>query len=233
MPDRLRVLVADDELLARRRLLRLLGAMPDIEIAGECDSGEAVLARMSSGDIDVLLLDIQMPGLTGIEALQLLPDATPVIFCTAHPDHALAAFDAGAVDYVLKPVEAPRLRRALDRVRPRTTRPELDRLPVPTAKGIVLLDPSQITHVVLDGELVTIFSTQGELLSDLGLTELHDRLPRDTFERVHRRALVNLAAVVRLEPTDSGGYLARMRSGHAVEVSRQAARALRRRLGLR
>ena len=70
-------------------------------------------------------------------------------------------------------------------------------------------------------------------MSDLGLTELHDRLPRDTFERVHRRALVNLAAVVRLEPTDTGGYLARMRSGHAVEVSRQAARALRRRLGLR
>jgi two-component system LytT family response regulator len=97
----------------------------------------------------------------------------------------------------------------------------------------VLLDPAQVSHVVLDGELVTIFSAQGEYLSDLGLGELHERLPHDRFERVHRRALVNLAEVVRLDPNDSGGYVARMRSGHAVEVSRQAARALRRRLGLR
>jgi two-component system LytT family response regulator len=123
MAERLRVLVADDELLARRRLLRLLGAMPDVEIAGECDSGEAVLARVRDGNVDVVLLDIQMPGLSGIEALQLMPaDGPTIVFCTAHPDHALDAFDAGAIDYVLKPVEAPRLRRALERARGRDAR---------------------------------------------------------------------------------------------------------------
>jgi two-component system LytT family response regulator len=246
MASRLRVLVADDELLARRRLVRLIGAMPDIALAGECDSGEAVLARVRDGDVDVVLLDIHMPGLSGLEALQLMPaDGPTIVFCTAHPDHALAAFDAGAIDYVLKPVEAPRLRRALERARDRDARRRyveestrqheapLQRLAVTTAKGIVLLDPAEVSHVVLDGELVTIVATQGEFLSDLGLGELHDRLPKDRFERVHRRALVNLAQVVRLDPTESGGYVARMRSGHAVEVSRQAARALRRRLGLR
>jgi two-component system LytT family response regulator len=246
MANRLRVLVADDELLARRRLLRLLGAMPDVAIAGECDSGEAVLARVREGDVDVVLLDIQMPGLSGIEALQLMPaDGPTIVFCTAHPDHALAAYDAGAIDYVLKPVEAPRLRRALERAQSRDVRRRpveesapvreapLQRLAVSTAKGIVLLDPAEVSHVVLDGELVTIYSAQGEYLSDLSLGELHERLPGDRFERVHRRALVNLAEVVRLDPTESGGYVARLRSGHTVEVSRQAARALRRRLGLR
>jgi two-component system LytT family response regulator len=247
MADRLRVLVADDELLARRRLVRLLGAMPDVTIAGECDSGEAVLARVGEGDVDVVLLDIQMPGLSGIEALQLMPaDGPTIVFCTAHPDHALTAYDAGAIDYVLKPVEAPRLRRALERARSRDARRRrpveestpardapLQRLAVSTAKGIVLLDPAEVSHAVLDGELVKIYSAQGEYLSDLSLGELHERLPGDRFERVHRRALVNFAEVVRLDPTDSGGYVARLRSGHAVEVSRQAARALRRRLGLR
>ena len=246
MSSRLRVLIADDELLARRRLQRLLGAMPDVEIVGECESGEELLARVRDGDLDVVLLDIEMPGLSGIEALQLMPEDGPtIVFCTAHPAHALAAFDAGAIDYVLKPVEARRLGRALERARGRDARQRyvdesarqraapLSRLAVSTQKGIVLIDPEDVSHIVLDGELVTIFTAKGEYLSDLGLGKLHQRLPKDWFERVHRRALLNLAEIARLDPIESGGYLARTKSGHAVEVSRQAARALRRRLGLR
>jgi two-component system LytT family response regulator len=243
----LRVLVADDELLARRRLLRLLGTFPDVEIAGECENATGVLARIrDDDDLDVVLLDIRMPGLSGIEALQLMPEVGPtIVFCTAHAGHALAAFDGGAADYVLKPVEAPRLQRALARARRRDVRPRhredaahpcearLQRLALATKKGVVLLDPTEISHVVLDRELSTIYCADGEYLSELALEQLHVRLGRGRFERVHRRALLNMAEVVRLEPTPSGGYVARTRRGHAVEVSRQAARALRRRLGLR
>jgi two-component system LytT family response regulator len=249
MTERLRVLIADDELLARKRLARLLEAMPQVEPCGECDSGEAVLERLRQGDVDVLLLDIQMPGLSGLDALALLPaDGPYVIFCTAHPDHAVRAFDGGALDYLLKPIEPARLQKALDRAAEqdalRRFRAEasahraaadapLDRLPVSTRQGIVLVDPRDITHAVLENELVKVFTTQSELITDFTLQQLQDRLPPPRFERVHRRALLNLEHVARLEPLETGGYLARTHRGHTVEVSRQSARALRRRLGLR
>ena len=253
----LRVLVADDEAIARKRLVRLLAAMPDVAIAGECADAHEVLDRVRAGGIDAVLLDIQMPELTGIEALQLFPaDGPVVIFCTAHTAHAVAAFDVGAIDYLLKPVEAPRLHKALARARDRDARRRyrdelarlaaqapipvpvpaserpLARLALPTRQGIVLLDPVQMSHAELDGELVTIYSAEGQYLSALSLQELESRLPADRFARVHRRAIVNLEQVVRLEPNEVGGFTARMRGGQTVEVSRQAARDLRRRLGL-
>ncbi len=245
----LRVLVVDDEAVARRRLVRLLSAMPDVEPAGECADGAAALARIREGGVDVVLLDAQMPGLSGIEALSLLPedaaDEPVVIFCTAHPDHAVAAFDLGAIDYLLKPIEPARLRKALDRARDAEARrrfaeelrrhreaPALDRLALPTRDGIVLLDPTRVSHARLDGELVTVHADNQRYFTDLPLGELERRLPADRFVRVHRRALLNMAHVARLEPTEAGGFLARVHTGDAVEVSRQAARALRRRLSL-
>jgi len=247
----LRVLVADDEAIARKRLLRLLAAMPDVAVAGECADAHEVLERVRAGGIDVVLLDIQMPELSGLEALQLFPaDGPVVIFCTAHTAHAVAAFDVGAIDYLLKPIEAARLRKALDRARDRDARRRytdelarfknrgehdkpLDRLALPTRQGIVLLDPTDVSHAELDGELVTVHTADAQYLSALSLQELESRLPTDRFSRVHRRALVNLEHVVRLEPNEVGGYTARTRNGRAVEISRQAARELRKRLGLR
>jgi two-component system LytT family response regulator len=114
--DKLRVLVADDEMLARKRLLRLLAALPEVEVLGECADGGEALDRVRQGGVDALLLDIHMPNLTGMEAMQLLPQPAPyVIFCTAHADQAVQAFDLGAVDYLLKPVEAARLEKELER----------------------------------------------------------------------------------------------------------------------
>jgi two-component system LytT family response regulator len=171
-----------------------------------------------------------------------------VNFCTAYPDHALHAFDAGALDYVLKPVEPARLQKALDRAASREARQRFEtevrlqresvergfsRLPIQTRQGVVLLDPAQISHATLDGELVTVHSAQGEFLTDFSLNELQARLPPERFERVHRRALLNLEHVARLEPLDTGGYLAHTARGAAIEVSRQSARELRKRLGLR
>ena len=226
------MLVADDEAIARKRLVRLLAAMPDVAVAGECADAHEVLERVRAGGIDAVLLDIQMPELSGIEALQLFPaDGPVVIFCTAHTAHAVAAFDLGAIDYLLKPIEAARLRKALERARDRDARRRyadelarlqeprraaekpLDRLALPTRQGIVLLDPLTVSHAELDGELVTVHTTDAQYLSALSLQELESRLPGDRFARVHRRALVNLEHVVRLEPNEVGGYTARTRGG--------------------
>jgi two-component system LytT family response regulator len=248
MSGALRVLVADDELMARRRLLRLLREIPSVEPCGECSTGAEVLRRVAAGGVDVVLLDIDMPGLSGMEALRLMPgDGPTVVFCTAHSQHAVEAFDAGALDYLLKPIEGERLQKALERARSQESlrrfreeqhrqrspaRPQVDRLALPTRSGIALVDPAQVSHALLEGELVTVATAQGNVLTDLSLQDLEGKLPA-SFMRVHRRALLNLDQVVRLEPADSGGYVAVTARGDRVVVSRQAARELRRMLGLR
>jgi two-component system, LytTR family, response regulator len=240
----LRVLIADDEQLARARLTRLLSAMEDVAIVGEAKDGDEVLVKVRAGGIDVVLLDVQMPKLTGVEAMALWPADGPwVVFCTAHAEHAVKAFEVDAVDYLLKPVEPDRLKKALDKARAKETKERfsaavkkhqaIPRLPVQTRQGVVLLDPQAVTHAVLDGELVTVHTKDASFLTDYTLNDLELRLSGGTFERVHRRALLNLEAVARLEPLETGGYLARTTTGHSVEVSRQAARDLRKRLGLR
>jgi len=230
----LRVLIADDELLARKRLARLLTEVAGAELVSECVDAEEVIARVREGGIDVALLDIHMPGLSGIDALSVIGNAPVVIFCTAHPDYAIAAFEGGAIDYLLKPIELERLRKSLDRARTRQRKPEvaLARLPIDTRQGIVLVDPTRITHAVLDGTLVNVVTLDGELVTDFTLQDLERKLPEGRFVRVHRRALLALEHVQRLEPLPTGGFAARTVKGHVVEVSRQAARALRNRLGL-
>lgn len=247
MSAKLRVLVADDELVARRRLARLLGAIDFVERAGECCDAEELFAAIDERDVDVVLLDVHMPGATGLSIARRIGEGGPrVIFCTAHADHAVEAFEIGAVDYLMKPIDAARLATALERARARIASDRADppnveapagalpaRLAIPTRSGVVLLDPAQVSHAAIEGELVTIFSAQGDHLTDYTLNDLEQRLPPGRFTRVHRRALLSLEHVVRLEPAATGGFVARTSRGHAVEISRQAARELRRRLGLR
>ena len=255
--DLLKVLIADDEALARQRLLRLLAGILQVRVVAECANGNEVLrflegAAESEARPDILLLDIRMPELSELETRALLSDDAPyVIFTTAYSEHALEAFDVGAEDYLLKPIEAARLKRALERaslrlkpgltqpadwpqtVQPvRAAEPALARLPVQTARGIVLLAPHELSHAELDGALLTLHTSRGTLLADFSLQHLQDALPDPRFWRVHRKALVNLDCVDRLEAVDSGGYLAHMQGGARVQVSRQAGRRLRRALGL-
>lgn len=241
-PEPLRVLIADDEALARQRLLRLLAGVARVEVVAECANGNEVLQFLEHAEErpDILLLDIRMPELSGLETRALLDDDAPyVIFITAHSEHALQAFDVGADDYLLKPIEAARLKLALDRAAQRlkparvpSVEVPLARVPVQTAQGIVLVNPDQLSHAELTGPLVTLYTERGPLLADFSLQYLQDVLPDPRFWRVHRRAFVNLDFVERLEPVDSGGYLAHMRGGARVPVSRQVGRRLRRALGL-
>lgn len=227
----MKVVIADDELLGRQRLERLLSAIDGVEVIAACSGGREVLAAVREHAPDLVVLDVRMPDLSGIEVASLL-DGVQVIFVSAHADHALEAFSVAAVDYLLKPVDAQRLKAALERVASRArTKEPLSRLPVKTHKGVVLVDPAEITHAILAGELVAIATEARTYHSDWTLNALEARLP-DRFMRVSRQAIVNLDKVSLLEPTDSGGYLARLSDGAVVQVSRQAARELRKALGL-
>lgn len=240
----LRVLVCDDELMARKRVLRLLGELGGIEATIECESGEQVLERLGQEEVDIAILDVNMPGLSGIETVLAMPEDRPyVVFLTAHPEHAVKAFEIGAVDYVMKPVDDARLAKAVERARtfldqgPRSeagAEPKLAKLAIATHDGAALVSPAEITHATFDGTLVTVHTSTRTILTDDTLQELEAKLGRaGTFERVHRRAILNLDHVERLESVDSGGYVACLPQGKRVDVSRQSARKLRRRLGLR
>lgn len=236
----LRVLVCDDELMARKRVVRLLGELGHVEAVFECESGDEVLARLAEEEIDVAILDVNMPGRSGLETVLAMPEDRPyVVFVTAHPEHAVKAFEVGAVDYVMKPVDDARLARALDRARqfldpPAPAPRALAKLAIATHDGASLVSPSDITHATFDGALVTVHTAARSILTDATLQDLAERLEAaGTFERVHRRAILNLDHVERLESVDSGGYVACLSSGKRVDVSRQSARKLRRRLGLR
>lgn len=247
----LRAIVADDELQARKRVTRLLEAMPTVEVVASCASAAEVLEQLRlTPSIDVLVLDISMPGLSGLELRARLPPGGPaVIFATAHAQHAVEAFELGVVDYVLKPITGARLAKAIDRVMDRVigrvsdrsaasassapaspTSPD-PRLALSTRSGVILVDPAAILYARFDGALVTIATALTSWVTDLSLTELAARLPA-SFQRVDRRHLLNLDEVARLHPEPTGGYLAITRSGATIPVSRQSARQLRRRLGL-
>ena len=243
MTTTLRVLVADDERMARQRVHRLLSSMDGVEVVATCENGEEVLRSLEHIAVDVAVLDIRMPGLSGLELSEVAADwGVEVIFATAHPEHAVQAFERGVADYVLKPIEGKRLAVALDRARARmagdaivpaaTQEVTIDRIGFTVRDEVRLVSPTDITHAVLDGELVSVFVGGEALLADVSLSDLERKLPKGRFERVHRRALVNLAHVDRLKPQPSGGYLAVMTDGREVPVSRQAARALRKRLGI-
>jgi len=245
----LRVLVCDDELMARKRVLRLLAEIGGVEAMIECESGAQVLERLREEDVDVAILDVNMPQMSGIETVLAMPEERPyIVFLTAHAEHAVKAFEVGAVDYLMKPVDDARLSKALERARTfldhgpggRThgdapTPPQkLAKLAIATHDGAALVSPAEITHATFDGTLVSVHTSSRTILTDDTLQDLEVKLgSAGSFERVHRRALLNLDHVDRLESVDSGGYVASLSTGKRVDVSRQSARKLRRRLGLR
>ncbi len=239
----LRVLIADDEEMARRRLRRLLAERDDVVVVAECASGDAALSVLETLDVDVAVLDVQMPGLSGLDLSQSAAElGVEVILATAHREHALAAYERGVIDYVLKPVEPDRLAVAIDRARTRvakqhetivtpTTAP-LDRLAIPVNGDVRLFDPARVVFAMLVDALVRLRVDDDLVWTELSLQTLEARLAPYGLLRVHRRALLNLAYVDRLRPLSTGGYVAMTRHGDEVPVSRQEARRLRQRLGL-
>jgi two-component system LytT family response regulator len=237
----MRLLIVDDEAPARARLRRLLAAIDGAEVVGEAADGEQALALVEQWQPDALLLDVQMPELDGLSVAASLPDDGPaVIFVTAFDAYALQAFDARALDYLLKPVEPERLARALQRVRPRApprTPPRaplpplpLTQLLVPTRQGLQVLRVADIEWIAAADNYVTLHAPGREFLLRRTLAGLLADLG-DGFMRVHRSAAVALARVAEVKPNDKGDAVLRLASGAEVACSRAFRAALVERLG--
>lgn len=222
--DALRALIVDDEPLARAQLRRLL-ADTGVEVIGECADGEAALRRVQSDTFDILFLDIQMPRLDGLgvaRRMSVLPKGQLpfTVFVTAYDEHAIEALRAGAVDYLLKPIEPADVENALARVRSRvcSRRAPLMRLAVPTQSGFMLLDLATIDRFVADGNYVTAYAPGRTHVLRRTMTSLEKQLDPAHFARVHRSAIVNLASVREIRPWFRGEYLAVLASGAKVRI---------------
>ncbi len=233
----MRVLIVDDEPLARARLAALLGECADVELAGSVGDGEAAFTAINAAQPDVLLLDINMPGMDGVVLAKRLAGRTrpQVIFCTAYETHALEAFDLGAVDYLLKPVRLERLREALVRTQRRQA-DAVANMPIYLRGRLrgeeirVALD--DVICLLAEEKYVVVHHRAGELLIEESLRQLEEAYPEHLI-RLHRNCLVPPTRLLGLKTLVDGRVLARLDGTDITpEVSRRNLAAVRKLLRL-
>ena len=246
MSPSLRVLIVDDARLARSELRTLLAAIPWVECVGEADDVPAARDAILREQPDLVLLDVQMPSGEGFDVLDGLETVPMVVFVTAYDQYAVRAFDTNALDYLVKPVEADRLRAALERGRARLPVPAAPVAPHATrdllgADDQVFLRDGErcwfvalgeIRKIVVDGNHARLWFRDQNAVLARSLSTLEARLSPALFFRANRNTLVNLRRVRAIEPSLGDGYDLTLDDGSQVEVSRRQARELRERLAL-
>jgi two-component system LytT family response regulator/two-component system response regulator LytT len=245
--DTLRTIVVDDEQLAREELCFLLGQLGGVELIGQASNGIEALRVVEETNPDLVMLDVQMPGLTGFEVARRLVRAsvdTHFVFVTAYDQHAIEAFEVNAVDYLLKPVEAGRLDQAVQRVRKRLTsarngagQPPLndqleqfvkmmtgrqsrrEQVAVKVAERFLLVHADDIIYASLADDSINIVTGQISGTSNYRtLDDLQARLDPEVFWRVHRSHLVNINKIKEIVPWFSRNYILRMKDAKATEI---------------
>jgi DNA-binding LytR/AlgR family response regulator len=250
----MRCLVVDDEASSRSRLKRLLKFHDDVEIVGEAEDGVAGLESILQQSPDLIFLDIEMPQLTGIQMLRAMPESSPiplVIFITGYDEHALAAFEANALAYLLKPVEEERLSSALDRARLLLTnardrqadakhlrdvvaqrRAPMDRIVGKKRDRFFLLRPDEIVFFSAEDGLVKAHGLKESYTVDLPLNDLENDLSARQFFRANRAALINLNRIREIQPYFRSSYIILMADAEStqLQVSERQAKQLRSRV---
>jgi len=246
---KLRVLIVDDEPLAREGVALALGDEQDIDVVGACEDGESAVRAIQELDPDLVFLDIKMPGRTGFEVIEAIgTERMPaVVFLTAYEEHALEAFRVNAIDYLLKPIDTAEFRRALARAkqaiasrdwraraeglehllaRVRSDAGAPERIVVRTSGRVYLLAPEEITWVEADGDYVTIHTPRKAHLVRESLKEMERQLADHGFRRIHRSALVNLRCIRELVAKDSGDHDVVLQDETTLRLSRSHKDAL-------
>jgi len=245
----LRTLIVDDEPIARRVLREELETIPDVAVVGEAQDGREALERIKDLQPDLVFLDLQMPVMGGFEVVRRIEGGKlpMVIISTAFDEHAIQAFEAGAVDYLLKPVSEVRLKKAVDRAKSLRNRPseiaeEISRIAAASDSGsgakvrkvvgrngaeYFLLDPDEILAFQADGELVWIITSKRRLLATQTLRAIEDRLREHSFQRVHRNAIVNVHHVRKMSAMSSQRWLVTLSNSLQVVVSKRQAHNIR------
>lgn len=246
--SRMRVLLVDDEPLARQLLAELLAEVPEVEVVGEASNGFEAVRRVQELSPDLLLLDIQMPKLSGFEVLELLGEAAPaVVFVTAYDEYALKAFEVHAVDYLMKPVEPERLAEAIERARSRpagdgpsavalaeSARPpgrRLERILFREEGQVQVVPVARIDFVEAQDDYLSFAVAGRRLRRQQTLGSLEHQLDPGRFVRIHRSYLLNVDRLARLELYSKDSWVALLGDGKKIPVSRSGYARLRDRLG--
>ena len=239
-PTKIRALVVDDEPLARSNLIVLLRRDPEIEIASECGSGMEAVAEIRSQKPDLVFLDVQMPECDGFDVLELLGSDLPrgVVFVTAYDQYALRAFEAGALDYLLKPFDNDRFDRALSRAKERITHGKavprkMERLAIKSGGQVSFLKISEIDWIEAADYYACLHVKARTHLLRRSMSELERELDQALFCRIHRSTIVNLDRVKGLELSEDGEYDVRLDNETRLRLSRRYRKQLQTRLGLR
>jgi two-component system LytT family response regulator len=245
----MKTLIVDDEPIARRVLAEELEAFPEVSLVGEASNGKQALLRIAEIRPDLVFLDLQMPAMSGFEVIQNLQSAPPpvVVIVTAFDQHAIRAFEAGAVDYLLKPVNTARLKKAVARAHSLQRHPleaarEMERVtasaetlnPAPSRKIVGktgeeyhLLDADDVLAFQAERELVWIITAKQRLLATQSLQALEQRLAGTQFRRVHRNAIVNVNHVRKMSALSSQRWLITLGNSLQLVVSKRLAHSIR------
>jgi two-component system LytT family response regulator len=242
----MRMLIVDDEAPARERLKRYLTDLEGVEVIGEAEDGVQAVEMIEAQSPDLVLLDIQMPGLDGFGVVEALEHPPAIVFVTAYDQYAIRAFEVHALDYLLKPYSRNRLVKAIDRARKALAEGEdlsahlrplleslaaegryLTRLAVRDRDCIRVLDADEVDWIGIEDEQVMVHLGDQAYPTRRALAELEARLDPKRFFRAHRSAIVNLDRVQEVIPWFKGSHILRLTTGAEVDLSRAQARALR------
>ena len=243
---KLRTLIVDDEAPARERLERLLADNNLVELIGEAEDGIKAVEMIEGLTPDLVLLDIQMPGLDGFGVIKMLQNPPLIIFVTAYDEYAIKAFEVNALDYLLKPFSKVRLERAIGKAYQEFSRRTdfsakldalfqtlkgqpryLERIAVRKGGRVFVLDVAQIDWIGSESGLIFIHTKEEKYITNYTLEELESRLNPNMFFRAHRSAIVNLTKVKEITPWFAGSHKIRLTSGAEVDLSRSQAKELR------
>ena len=240
----MKALLIDDERLARNELRKLLAAFPEIQIVGEAAQAKQAREQMAALKPDLLFLDVQMPGETGIEFLESLEPPVPqVVFTTAYDEFAVKAFELNALDYLLKPVDPARLAAAVDRLRrpkresapkpqPTSSLEAGDRVFVREGERCWFVEVGQICLLESEGNYTRVHFGDAQPQLFRSLNAMEERLDPKFFFRANRRQIINISWIDRIEPWFSSGLLVHLKGGAKVELSRRQAQEFRERMSL-
>ena len=230
----MKAIIVDDERLARKELTKLLEDFPEIEILGEAANADDAYELINKLSPDLLFLDIQMPGKTGFELLEMLDSVPKVIFTTAYDEYALKAFEVNALDYLLKPVQVDRLQESLSKLQA-TSQPEdeigasdrklnlHDQVFVKDGDKCWFVRLSDIRYFESDGNYIKVYFENFKPMIHKSLNALDEKLNDRDFFRASRKHIINLSWVETIEPWFNGGLMVKLRGGDKVEVSRRQA----------
>jgi two-component system LytT family response regulator len=246
-------IIIDDEKLARELLLEFLEPFDNIEVVAECSRGTEAVEKINTLKPDLIFLDVQMPGMDGFGVLEEIDHIPYVIFTTAYDQYALQAFENNAVDYILKPLDEERFRKAIDRATHRIASEKnasniedllsslqgssndsrekySSHLFVQKSEKLLNLEVKDIMHLEASGDY-TVLSTKGDqFLSSSGIGKLEDKLNPDIFIRIHRSTIINLNYLKEIEKHFNGGLIVKMENGKSFPVSRTYAKQIRKKV---